>query len=56
METPMSARIVGAHVEVPEQEARSGQTGFHVRYILIFSTLLVAAGFGIAALFTATAS
>ena len=51
----MSARIVEGHVEVPEEEARSGQTGLHVRYILIFSTLLVAAGFGIAALFWASA-
>jgi hypothetical protein len=49
----MSARPVGDHVEVSEEEARSGQTGMHVRYVLIFSTLLVLLGFGAAALFSA---
>ena len=48
----MVTRRVGEHVEIDEQEARSGQTGFHVRYILLFSTILVAAGFGVAALLT----
>ena len=52
LEDPMVTRQVGEHVEIDEQEARSGQTGFHVRYILLFSTILVAAGFGIAALLT----
>lgn len=46
----MTARRVGGHVEVEEEEVRAGQTGVHVRYILIISTLLVAAGFGVAAL------
>lgn len=48
----MTARKVGGHVEVNEEEARSGQTGLHVRYILAFSTLLVLIGFGIIAIFT----
>ena len=51
----MTARHVGDHVEVPEEEARSGQTGVHVRYVLIFSTLLVMAGLGIAAIFSEVA-
>src|SRR5262249_30595036 len=54
-ETPMPARTVGGHVELPEEEARSGRTGFHVRYILIFSTILVAAGIGLAAIFASVA-
>lgn len=48
----MTARRVGDHVEVDEEEARSGQTGHHVRYVLAFSTLLVLIGFGVAAIFT----
>jgi hypothetical protein len=47
-EIPMRARNVEGHVEIDEEEARSGQTGVHVRYILIFSSLLAAVGFGIA--------
>lgn len=47
----MTARRVGDHVEVVEEEARSGQTGLHLRYILVFSTLLVLIGFGVAAIF-----
>ena len=47
----MTAKQVGDHVEIDEEDVRSGATGFHVRYILIFSTILVAAGFGLAALF-----
>lgn len=46
----MTARRVGDHVEIQEEEARAGQTGVHLRYILIVSTLLVALGFGAAAL------
>lgn len=46
----MTARLVGDHVEIQEEEARAGQTGVHLRYILIVSTLLVALGFGAAAL------
>lgn len=47
----MTAKRVGDHVEIDEEAARSGATGFHVRYILIFSTILVAAGIGLAAMF-----
>ena len=46
----MTARKVANHVEIDEVDARSGQTGVHVRYILVFSTLLVALGIGVAAL------
>lgn len=46
----MTAKQVDGHVEITEQDARAGQTGMHLRYILIFSTILVAVGFGLAAL------
>ncbi len=46
----MTARRVGDHVEIEEEEVRAGQTGVHLHYILVFSTLLVSAGFGAAAL------
>jgi len=45
----MTAQKVGDHVEINEEEARSGQTGVHLRYILIVSILLVIAAFGIVA-------
>lgn len=48
----MTARKVGDHVEIEQEEARAGQTGVHMRYILIASVLLVLAGLGIAAIFT----
>ena len=48
----MTARKVADHVELDEEEARSGQTGVHVRYILAFSTLLVLAGFAAVLIFT----
>jgi hypothetical protein len=48
----MSANQVGDHVEINEEEVRSGQTGVHLRYILIVSTLLVVAAFGLVALLT----
>ena len=48
----MTARKVGDHVEVPVEEARSGQTGLHVRYILAASVVLVLIGFGLIAIFT----
>lgn len=47
----MRARNVGGHVEVDAEEARSGQTGVHLRYVLIISTLMVLIGLGLAALF-----
>lgn len=50
----MTARKVGDHVEIDEEEARSGQTGVHLRYILIVSVLLVLAGLGAVAIFNAT--
>lgn len=48
----MTARKVGDHVEIEQEEARAGQTGVHMRYILIASVLLVLAGLGMAAIFT----
>lgn len=47
----MTARRVEDHVELDEEEARSGQTGVHVRYILLFSVLLALAGMGLAMTF-----
>ena len=46
----MTARKVGGHVELDEEEARAGQTGMHLRQILIVSTLLVLVGFAVVAL------
>lgn len=46
----MTIRRVGDHVEMDEEEARSGQTGLHVRYVLIASTLMVVGGFLLVAL------
>lgn len=48
----MTVRKVGEHIEMNEEDARSGQTGLGVRYILAISVLLVLVGFGIAAIFT----
>ena len=39
------ARKVGDHVEIEEDDARAGQTGNHVRYILVASVVLVVLGF-----------
>lgn len=41
----MTARKVGDHVEVEQEEARAGQTGHHVRYIMAASLVLVLLGF-----------
>ena len=38
------SRKVGDHIEIEQEEARAGQTGNHVRYILIFGVLLVVIG------------
>jgi len=46
----MSARKVGNHVEVEEEEARAGQTGVGLRYVLGFGVVLVIIGFGAVAL------
>ncbi len=44
------SRKVGDHVEMNQDEARSGETGHHVRYILAFGVLLVLIGFAAVAL------
>lgn len=41
----MTARKVGDHVEINQEEARAGQTGKHVRQIMVISLVLVVAGF-----------
>ncbi len=47
----MAVHNIEDHVELDGDDARSGQTGVHVRYILAISILLVLAGFGMAAVF-----
>jgi hypothetical protein len=49
----MTARKVGDHVEVEPEEARAGQTGAGVRFVLMMSTVLVLIGFALVALFHA---
>ena len=44
----MTARKVGNHVELEEMDARAGETGMHLRQILIVSTLLLLVGLGVA--------
>jgi len=46
----MSARKVGEHVEISKEDARAGETGHHVRYILAAGIVLVLLGFGAMAL------
>lgn len=46
----MTAKKVGEHVEVEAEEARAGQTGLGMRYVLGFGVLLVIIGFGAVAL------
>ena len=46
----MTAHKVGDHVEVDQEEARAGQTGVGLRYVLIIGTALVVVGFGLVAL------
>jgi hypothetical protein len=41
----MSTRKVGDHVEIDKDDARAGQTGTHLRYILGISIILVVIGF-----------
>jgi hypothetical protein len=43
----MSARKVGDHVESSPDEARAGETGHHVRYILAIGVVLVVIGFAV---------
>jgi hypothetical protein len=45
----MTAHKVGEHVEIEEEDARAGQTGTHLRYILAFGVALVILGFAFAA-------
>jgi hypothetical protein len=47
----MTAHKVGDHVELEVEEARAGQTGFHVRHIMAASIALVLIGFGLVAFF-----
>ncbi len=47
----MTARKVGDHVEMDEDEARAGQTGLHVRHVMAASIALVVIGFGLVAFF-----
>ncbi|MET0545880.1 MAG: hypothetical protein ABWZ40_06190 [Caulobacterales bacterium] len=47
----MTARRVDDHVELDEDEARAGQTGVHVRYILAISVVLALACMGLAITF-----
>jgi len=47
----MTARKFGEHVELDKDEARAGQSGTGVRYVLMISTALVLIGFALAALF-----
>jgi hypothetical protein len=46
----MTAKKVGEHVEVEEEEARAGQTGLGMRYVLGFGVVLVVIGFAAVAL------
>lgn len=43
----MTARKVGDHVEANPDEARAGETGHHVRYILGIGVVLVVIGFAV---------
>jgi hypothetical protein len=45
----MSGRKVGDHVEMNEEEARAGQTGNGVRYVLAVGIVLVVIGFALVA-------
>lgn len=45
----MTARKVGDHVEVQEEDARAGQTGVGLRYVLGIGVVLVVIGFAFAA-------
>jgi hypothetical protein len=46
----MTAKKVGDHVEVEEEEVRAGQTGLGMRYVLGFGVLLVVIGFAAVAM------
>ena len=46
----MTGRRVGDHIEIEEDDARAGETGHHVRYILVGGVLLVIVAFAAVAL------
>ena len=46
----MTAKKVGDHVEVEEEDVRAGQTGLGMRYVLIAGVVLVIIGFTAVAL------
>jgi hypothetical protein len=46
----MTAKKVGDHIEVEEEEVRAGQTGLGMRYVLGFGVLLVVIGFAAVAM------
>ncbi|MBX9746905.1 MAG: hypothetical protein K2X34_08390 [Hyphomonadaceae bacterium] len=46
----MSPRKVGDHVELERDDARAGETGHHVRYMLAFGLILAVLGFGAVAI------
>ncbi|MBL8530687.1 MAG: hypothetical protein JNK94_03040 [Hyphomonadaceae bacterium] len=46
----MTARKVEDHVEISTEEARAGQTGLGMRYVLAAGIALVVIGFGAVAL------
>ncbi|MDZ4693072.1 hypothetical protein [Terricaulis sp.] len=41
----MTGRKVGDHIEIEEEDARAGQTGTHLRYVLGIGLVLVIVGF-----------
>ena len=47
----MAVHKIDDHIELDGDDARSGQSGVHLRYILIISIVFVLAGFGAAAVF-----
>ncbi|MBC7767824.1 MAG: hypothetical protein H7124_03485 [Phycisphaerales bacterium] len=46
----MSARKVDDHVELTEDEARAGETGKGLRYVLVAGVVLVVIGFAAVAM------
>lgn len=47
----MAVHKIDDHVELDGEDACSGQTGVHLRYILMVSIVLALTGFGVAAVF-----
>lgn len=46
----MTIRWVEGHTEITEEDVRQGQTGVHLRYVLLYSIMIATAGLGLAAL------